>query len=97
MSAAALLDIERKRAMDMLPPLALTAALTANQLSALAFAGAIILVVATAWVMKRLERAKREQTEKEIGTLTRTAETESAKIIAWSSVPRKNASASGRT
>ena len=72
--------------MEVLLPLALTP----NQEVALWFAGAVLLVVATAVLMKLLERMKRERVEKEIGTLTRTAETEAARIIAQAEAEAKS-------
>ena len=58
------------------------AALTQGQIVALQFAGAGILVLLTALVMKLLERMKRERVEKEIESLKKAAEAEAAKIVA---------------
>jgi ribonuclease Y len=64
--------------------------LTPGQEVSLWFAGAVLLVVATAGAMKLLERMKRERVEREIGALTKAAETESAKIIAQAEAQAKS-------
>lgn len=73
--------------MEALYPLA---ELTPGQEVALWFAGAVILVVATAFVMKLLERARRDRVEKEIESLRKAAEAESAKIVAQAEAQAKS-------
>ena len=70
--------------------LLLPLALTPVQTVSLYFAGAIILVCAGAGVMWAVGRLRRERVEKEIGALTKTAETESAKIIAQAEAQAKS-------
>ncbi|MHC4982761.1 MAG: ribonuclease Y [Planctomycetota bacterium] len=57
---------------------------------ALQFAGAILLVVLTAFVMKLLERARRRNTEKEIAALKTTAQAEAEKILAKAEAEAKS-------
>jgi len=60
----------------------LAPALTPGQEISLWFGGAIILVAATAWLMKLLERARRQRVEMEADAVRRAAQTEAAKIVA---------------
>jgi ribonuclease Y len=73
--------MERIRAMELTPCSPLLA-LSGAQWVALAFAGAIVSVVATAYVMKRLERGRAEKYEKELEALKSAANAEAERIKA---------------
>ena len=72
--------------MDM----AILAEAGAAQAAALAFAGAIIVIVATALVMKFIERSRRAQTDKELAAQRAAAEAQAEKIIAQAEAKAKS-------
>ena len=63
--------------------------LTPGDLSSL-FAGAIVLVVITAVIMKLLEKARRSATDKELAAEKATAAAEGQKIIAQAEAAAKS-------